>query len=69
LPAQFVEAVHAIVVGVNCRNCSHPHLLVAPTPPRRSASSMVPPGPAETLQDKDADSGPKTNEPMASAAV
>ena len=31
LPAQFVEAVHAIVVGVNCRNCSHAHLLVAPT--------------------------------------
>jgi hypothetical protein len=30
LPAQFVEGVHAIVVGVNCRNCGHAHLLVEP---------------------------------------
>jgi hypothetical protein len=71
LPAQFVEPIHAIVVGVNCKNCSHAHLLVAPTPPppRRSAPPTFPPGPAETLQDKDPDSGPKTDEAMASAAV
>lgn len=68
LPAQFVGAVHAIVVGVNCRNCSHPHWLVAPTP-GRSAPPMVPPGPAETLPDKDAGSDPKTDEAMASVAV
>ena len=70
LPAQFVEPVHAIVVGVNCKNCSHAHLLVAPTLLwRRSAQPTIPPGPAETLQDKDPDSGPKTDEAIASAAV
>ena len=69
LPAQFVEPVHAIVVGVNCKNCSHAHLLVAPTLRRRSAPPTIPPGPAETLQDKDPDSGPKTEEAIASAAV
>ena len=68
LPAQFVEAVHSIVAGVNCRGCSHAHLLVAPTP-RRSAPPTVRPGPAETLQDKDADCGAKTDEAMTSAAV
>ena len=68
LPAQFVEAVHLIVVGVNCRNCSHAHLLVAPTR-RRSTPPTAPPGPAEILQNKDADSGPKTDESMASTAV
>jgi len=68
LPAQFVEPVHAIVVAVNCKNCSHAHLLVAPTL-RRSAPPTVTPGPAETLQDKDADSGPKKDEAMTSAAV
>ena len=70
LPAQFVEAVHSIVVAVNCKNCSHAHLLVAPTRRRaESAPPTAPPGPAEILQDKDADSGPKTDESMASAAV
>ncbi len=68
LPAQFAEAVHAIVVGVNCRNCSHPHLLVAPTL-QRSAPPTVTPGPAETGEDKDADSGAKTDEAMTSAEV
>ena len=69
LPVQLVEPVHAIVVAVNCKNCSHAHLLVAPTPPRRSAPPMVPPGPAETLPDKDAGSEPKTDDVIASAAV
>lgn len=32
LPAPFVEAVFAVVSATNCRNCSHPHLLVAPKP-------------------------------------
>jgi hypothetical protein len=70
LPAQFVEAVHSIVVAVNCKNCSHAHLLVAPTRRRaESASRTLPSGPAEIPQNKDADSGPKTDDSMASVAV
>ena len=30
LPAAYVEAVRAITLAVNCTDCRHPHLLVAP---------------------------------------
>jgi hypothetical protein len=30
LPAQFVEAVHAVTAAVSCRQCSHAHFLVDP---------------------------------------
>ena len=30
LPAQFVEAVHAVTAAVSCRLCSHAHFLVDP---------------------------------------
>jgi hypothetical protein len=30
LPAQFVDAVRAVVAGTNCPACSHPHFLVEP---------------------------------------
>jgi len=32
LPAPFVDAVQAVVMAVNCAECRHPHLLVAPKP-------------------------------------
>jgi len=31
LPAQFVEAVHAVTAAASCRQCSHSHFLVDPT--------------------------------------
>jgi hypothetical protein len=30
LPAPFVEAVHAVVTGLNCLACSHSHFLIEP---------------------------------------
>jgi len=38
LPAQFVEAVHAVTKSVNCQFCSHSHFLVEPRP---SSSSRI----------------------------
>jgi hypothetical protein len=74
LPAQFVEVVHAIVVGVNCRNCGHAHLLVEPKQQQPAVSVVtVPPVTAsaqpETLQDKRANSAPSTTDSVASAVV
>jgi hypothetical protein len=40
LPGQFVEAVRAMTVAVNCRACTHPHLLVEPRP-QHEISSIV----------------------------
>jgi len=69
LPAQFVEAVHAIVVAVNCRNCGHAHLLVEPKPPLVTVPPVTSSAQMETLQDKRANSAPSTTDSMASAVV
>jgi hypothetical protein len=68
LPTQFVEAVHAVVVAVNCCNCSHSHLLIAP---RKSATSaMVLPEQVGISQNSGgADQDPNANESMAGAVV
>jgi hypothetical protein len=52
LPAQFVDAVQAVVAGTNCPACSHPHFLVEP---------------ARRLQQRPADEGETTkgDEPIA----
>ena len=42
LPAQFVEAVHAVTKSVNCQFCSHPHFLVEP--PRLTSLIVLPNG-------------------------
>ena len=42
LPAQFVEAVHAVTKASNCSFCSHPHFLVEP--PRLTSPIVLPNG-------------------------
>jgi hypothetical protein len=67
LPTHFVEAVHAVVVAVNCCNCSHSHLLIAP---RKSATSpIVLPEQVGISQNSGADQDPNANESMAGAVV
>jgi hypothetical protein len=41
LPAQFVEAVHAVTKAVNCTFCSHPHFLAEPPRRRRRLTSPI----------------------------
>jgi len=71
LPALFVEAVQAVVLAVNCAECRHPHLLVAPKPPPpaempvRSGSTER--GPS-TPNEKD-DAEPTEQTPAVTAAV
>jgi hypothetical protein len=67
LPAQFVEPVHAIVVGVNCKNCSHAHLLVAPTP--RVTSPIVLPNWKHSLAVDAASAGVNTDCQAASPSI
>jgi len=44
LPAQFVEAVHAVTRAVNCQFCSHSHFLVEPRSPRITSPIVLPNG-------------------------
>jgi hypothetical protein len=44
LPAQFVEAVHAVTKAVNCPSCSHPHFLVEPRSSRITSPIVLPNG-------------------------
>jgi len=41
LPADYVEAVRATTLGVNCGQCVHPHFLVAPEVVRTATSVAV----------------------------
>src|SRR5664279_1949595 len=41
LPAQFVEAVHAVTKAANCQFCSHSHFLVEPQSSSSSWSSRI----------------------------
>jgi hypothetical protein len=52
LPAQFVEAVHAVTRAVNCQFCSHSHFLVEPRP--RVTSPIVLPNGKDSLATDDA---------------
>jgi hypothetical protein len=67
LPAQFVEPVHGIVVAVNCCNCAHAHLLVAPR--TRSVSPMVSPSQVEIRQNRESDPEAHADESMANAVI
>ena len=40
-PAGYVEAVRAITLAVNCTDCRHPHLLVAPGPTTTNATASL----------------------------
>jgi hypothetical protein len=49
LPAQLVEAVHAVTKALNCSFCSHPHFLVEPPRRRRLTSPIVLPNGEDSL--------------------
>ena len=51
LPAEFVGAVQAVTLGVNCGQCVHPHFSVAPkVAPATAANSVVGTDPARNAQ-------------------
>jgi hypothetical protein len=52
LPAQFVEAVHAVTRAVNCQFCSHSHFLVEPQ--RLTSPIVLPKGKDSLATDDDA---------------
>jgi hypothetical protein len=72
LPAQFVEAVHAVTKALNCRFCSHPHFLVEPrsSSPRVTLPIVLPNGKDSLATDATAagDIGIETSPVTASAA-
>jgi len=53
LPAQFVEAVHAVTAAVSCRLCSHAHFLVDPARQQQQESRRGDQIQASTDQDQE----------------